>query len=143
MFCRPKWPKFLPKSISNREVLRPQGHCDAWPEGGELPLSFPSYVPKETLQPPSYMTSPGRPPMRSVLPSEVAKIPAKISNLEVLHPQGHPKRGWRAANSHLPFRHISQRRSDSLHHVWNRREGHQSRVICHLRWPNFLSKSAT
>ena len=73
------------------------------------------------------MESPGRPPMRSFLPSEVAKIPAKISNLEVIQPQGHPKRGWRAVNSHFPFLHMSQRRPHSLHHVSHCREEGQQR----------------
>ena len=49
--------------------------------------------------------------MGSCLHSEVAKIPAKISILEVLQPQVHPKRGWGAVHSHLPFLPMSQRRS--------------------------------
>ena len=69
----------IPAKISNLEVLWPQGNHAAQLEGGQLPLSFPSYVPKETLQPPSCMTSPGRPTTNCVFLSEVAKIPAKIN----------------------------------------------------------------
>ena len=32
---------------SNLEVLQPQGNHDEWPESGQLPFSFPSYVPKD------------------------------------------------------------------------------------------------
>ena len=57
--------------------------------------------------------------MRSVLQSEVAnKIPAKISNPEVLQPQGNLMHGRRAVNSHLPFLHMSQRSRDSLHLIY-------------------------
>ena len=42
----------IPPKISNQEVLLPQGHHNAWPEGSQLPLAFPSHVPTEPGQPP-------------------------------------------------------------------------------------------
>ena len=50
------------------------GHHGLWTEGRQLPLAFPSYIPKEILQPPSCMESWGRPSQQSFLPSEVAKV---------------------------------------------------------------------
>ena len=44
--------KIPPTKISNLEVLLPQGHHNAWPEGSQLPLAFPSHVPTEPGQPP-------------------------------------------------------------------------------------------
>ena len=37
----------IPAKISNPEVLQRQGNRDAWREGGQLPLAFPSYIIKE------------------------------------------------------------------------------------------------
>ena len=87
------WEKSLLRSnaaegSSNPKVLWLQGNHDAWLEGGQLPLVFPFYVPKEASQPPSCVTLPGRPTTHCVLPPEVAKIPAKISNQKVLGLQG-------------------------------------------------------
>ena len=67
--------------------------------------------------------------MRSVLQPEVAEIPAKISNQEVLQPQGHHGAWPEGGNSHLAFLHMSQRRPDSLHLIWKRREDHQCCVL--------------
>ena len=69
--------------ISNLEVHHPQGRRDAMPEGLWLPLSFHWYAMKESCPPPSADPGPGWLSMQGVLPSEVAKIQAQISNLEV------------------------------------------------------------
>ena len=80
----------IPAQISNLEVHQPQGQPDAESEGRELPLSIQCYVMKESCAPSSGNRSPKGLPMQGVLPSEVAQIPAQISNLEVHQPQGRP-----------------------------------------------------
>ena len=71
-----------------QEVHQPQGRRDAMSEGRSLPLSFHCYAMKESCPPPSANPRPGWPSVQGVLPSEVTKIHAQISSLEVHHPQG-------------------------------------------------------
>ena len=72
--------------ISDLEVHQPPGRHDAESEGRSLPLSFHCYAMNESCPPPSADPMPGWLSMRGVLPSEVAQIPAQISDLEVQIP---------------------------------------------------------
>ena len=92
----------IPVRIGNLEVHKPQGQHDAESEGRELPLSIQCYAMKESCAPSSGNRSPGRLPMQGVWPSEVAKIPAQIGNLEVHQPQGQHDAESRDVNSHCP-----------------------------------------
>ena len=74
--------------ISNLQVHQPQGQRDAMSEGRSFPLSFHCYAMKESCPPPSADPRPEWLSMQGVLPSEVAKIQAQISNLEVHQVQG-------------------------------------------------------
>ena len=52
VFCSMRWPNFPPmhppKSAIQKKCSSLKGiNHDAWPEGGQLPLAFPSYIIKE------------------------------------------------------------------------------------------------
>ncbi|EJK66920.1 hypothetical protein THAOC_12108 [Thalassiosira oceanica] len=89
--------------ISNLEVHQPQGRHDAGPEGGSLPLAFHCYAIKVSCPSQPVHSSPGWPAMQGVLLSEVTKIHAQISNLEVHQPQGRHDAGPEGGSLPLAF----------------------------------------